>query len=82
MPLTGAKKFVKVTGASLAVGFVGDCNYDINKAVYNSVSVPVIEETKAVTVDVSAYTEPIEITPTAGKDGMAKIVLTLSNIPE
>lgn len=82
LPLTGAKKYIKVTGASLAVGFVGDCNYDINKAVYNTVSVPVIEATKAVTVDVSAYTEPIEITPTAGKDGVAKIVLTLTNIPE
>ena len=36
----------------------------------------------AVTIDVSEYTEPIEITPTAGKDGMAKVVITLSNIPE
>lgn len=47
-----------------------------------AVPVPVIEETKAVTVDVSTYTGPIEITPTEGKDGVAKIVLTLTNIPQ
>lgn len=40
------------------------------------------KQIKEVTVDVSTYTEPIEITPTAGKDGIAKVILTLSNIPE
>lgn len=44
LPLTGAKKFVKVTGASLAVGFIGDCNYDINKAIYKDVSVSGIQK--------------------------------------
>ena len=39
-----------------------------------------IEDNKAVTVDVSTYTEPIEITPTAGKDGMAKVVVTLTGL--
>ena len=33
------------------------------------------------TIDVSTYTEPVEITPTQGKDGMAKATVTLSNIP-
>ena len=41
-----------------------------------------IEDNKSVTIDVSTYTEPIEITPTEGKDGMAKVTITLSNIPE
>lgn len=40
-----------------------------------------IEENKAATIDVSAYTEPVEIVPTEGKDGMAKCTVTLSNIP-
>ena len=47
-----------------------------------AVPVPTIEETKEVTVDVSTYTGPIEIIPTEGKDGVAKIVLTLTNIPQ
>lgn len=34
------------------------------------------------TIDVSTYTEPIEITPTTGKDGMKKVIITLENIPE
>ena len=41
-----------------------------------------IEASKSVTVDVSTYTGPIEITPTEGKDGMAKVVITLTNIPQ
>lgn len=40
-----------------------------------------IEANKAATIDVSSYTEPVEITPTAGKDGMAKATVTLTNIP-
>ena len=84
LPLTGAKKFIKVTGASLAVGFIGDCNYDINKAVYNAVEIPSgadLENNKTATIDVSAYIEPVEIEPSAGKDGMKKTTVTLSNIP-
>ena len=82
--LDGAKKFVKIVGCTYAIGIVGDCNYDIKDVVYTSVNIDEadIEDNKAVTVDVSTYTEPIVITPTAGKDGMAKITLTLSNIPE
>lgn len=40
-----------------------------------------LEDNKEVTIDVSAYTEPVEITPTSGKDGMKKATVTLSNIP-
>lgn len=40
-----------------------------------------IEATKEASIDVSTYTEPVEITPTAGKDGMAKATVTLTNIP-
>ena len=40
-----------------------------------------LEDNKEATIDVSTYTEPVEITPTAGKDGMKKATVTLSNIP-
>lgn len=41
-----------------------------------------LEDNKEATIDASAYTEPVEITPTAGKDGMKKSTVTLSNIPQ
>lgn len=40
-----------------------------------------LEDNKTATIDVSAYTEPVEIKPTTGKDGMKKATVTLSNIP-
>lgn len=35
-----------------------------------------------VTVDVSAYTEPIEVEPGEDYDATKKLVITLTNIPE
>lgn len=40
-----------------------------------------LEDNKAATIDVSTYTQPVEVTPTEGKDGMEKAIITLSNIP-
>lgn len=40
-----------------------------------------LEDNKAATIDVSTYTQPVEVTPTEGKDGMEKATITLSNIP-
>jgi hypothetical protein len=40
-----------------------------------------LENNKTATINVSTYTEPVEITPTSGKDGMKKATITLSNIP-
>ena len=40
-----------------------------------------LDNNKTATINVSTYTEPVEITPTAGKDGMKKATITLSNIP-
>ena len=40
-----------------------------------------LEDNKTATINVSTYTEPVEITPTEGKDGMKKATVTLSNIP-
>ena len=40
-----------------------------------------LEANHASTVDVGEYTQPIEITPAEGKEGMEKVTLTLTNIP-
>lgn len=40
-----------------------------------------LEDNKTATIDVSTYSSPVEITPTAGKDAMKKATVTLSNIP-
>ena len=57
--------------------------YDAMKKVALSVEVQAadLEDNKAATIDVSAYTDPVEITPTEGKDGMKKVTVSLSNIP-
>lgn len=40
-----------------------------------------ISTNTAATVDVSQYTEPVEITPAEGYDATKKVTLTLTNIP-
>ena len=36
-----------------------------------------IQDKKEVTIKVSEYTEPVEIKPSSGKDGIAKVIVTL-----
>ena len=82
--LSGADKYIKVTGATYADVVFGDCDFD-PKSIVATGSVPApsvdLDNNKTKTIDVSTYTEPVEITPTAGKDGMKKATVTLSNIP-
>ena len=82
--LTGADKFIKVTGAKYADVVFADCNFD-PKAITTTGTVPApsadLDNNKTATINVSTYTEPVEITPTEGKDGMKKATVTLSNIP-
>jgi hypothetical protein len=40
-----------------------------------------LEDNHETIIDVSTYTEPVEVTPTEGKDGMKKNTITLSNMP-
>ena len=40
-----------------------------------------LEDNHQTTIDVSTYTEPVEVTPASGKDGMKKNTITLDNIP-
>lgn len=82
--LSGADKYIKVTGATYADVVFGDCDFD-PKSIVTTGSVPApsadLDNNKTATINVSTYTEPVEITPTAGKDGMKKATVTLSNIP-
>lgn len=39
-----------------------------------------IETNKAVTIDASAYTEPVVVTPTDNYDAMKKVTVTVSNL--
>jgi len=39
-----------------------------------------LETNKEVSIDVSQYSTPVEITPSSGKDGMKKTTVTLTNI--
>ena len=82
--LKGAEKYIKVTGAKFADVVFGDCNFD-PKGIIATGSVPVtadLDNNKTATIDASTYTAPVEITPTAGKDGMKKATVTVSNIPD
>lgn len=82
--LSGADKFIKVTGATYADVVFADCDFD-PKSIITTGTVPApsadLDNNKTATINVSTYTEPVEITPTAGKDGMKKATVTLSNIP-
>ena len=40
-----------------------------------------LEANKTATIDVSQYSDAVEITPTSGNDAMKKTTVTLSNIP-
>ena len=82
--LHGAGKFIKVVGATMATAVFGDCDYDVKQVAIKAGEIPSgadLEDNKTAIIDVSTYTEPVEITPTAGKDGMKKATVTLSNIP-
>lgn len=83
--LSGAGKFIKVVGAKYATAVLGDCDHDVKSIAIKKGDVPVeydLQNTRNVTIDVSEYTEPVEITPTSGKDAMKKVIVMLSNIPE
>ena len=71
---------LEVTTATVQGGEIKEL--EINRQNVPLASSVKIETSKAVTIDVSEYTEPIEITPTVGKDGMAKVIITLENIPD
>jgi hypothetical protein len=71
---------LEVTKATVQGGEIKEL--EINRQNVPLASSVKIEAEKEVTIDVSEYTEPIEITPTVGKDGIAKVIITLDNIPD
>lgn len=82
--LHGAKQFIKVVGATMATAVLGDCDHDVKQIAIKAGEIPSadLEDNKSATINVSTYTVPVEIAPTAGKDGMKKATVTLSNIPD
>ena len=40
-----------------------------------------LEDNKSAAINVTAYTSPVVVNPTEGKDAMKKVTVTLSNIP-
>ena len=81
--ISGAGNFIKVVGATMATCVLGDCDADVKKVAIKAGEVPdvvTVEKKKNVTIDVSAYTEPISI-KSVSKDAMGEVVVTLSNIP-
>ena len=82
--ISGAGNFIKVVGATMVTCVLGDCDADVKKVAIKAGEIPSgadLEDNKTATIDVSTYTEPVEIEPTEGKDGMKKATVTLSNIP-
>lgn len=84
--VSGAKQFLKVTGATKADVIFGDCNFNPKDIAVKGTpsgggSSVTLEDNKTATINVSTYSSPVEITPTAGNDGMKKAIITLSNIP-
>jgi hypothetical protein len=82
--LYGAGKFIKVVGATMATAVFGDCDYDVKKVTIKAGEIPSgadLENNKTATINVSTYENPVEVTPTEGKDGMKKATITLSDIP-
>lgn len=82
--LKGADKYIKVTGAKFADVVFGDCNFD-PKGIVATGEVPVtadLDNNKTATINASTYTEPVEVLPTEGKDGMKIATITVSNIPD
>lgn len=86
--LTGAKKFFKVTGASLAVGFIGDADHDIKKADYKDVSVSGGEvDVEALnvtangtyTADTGKAYNPVTVNVPTGGSGIQKLYCFLSD---
>lgn len=82
--LNEAGKFIKVVGATMATAVFGDCDYDVKEVAIKAGEIPSgadLENNKTATINVSTYENPVEVTPTSGKDGMKKATITLSNIP-
>lgn len=69
---------LEVTKATVQGGEIKEL--EINRQNVPLASSIAIETSKAVTIDASTYSSPVEVTPTAGKNAMAKVVVTVTNI--
>lgn len=61
-----------------------DCPADLEGKTFNEATAAKdieVESNKAASINVSTYTKPVAVTPTSGKDAMAKATITLTDIP-
>lgn len=78
--LHGAKTYIKVTGAVMATAVFGDCDHDVKAIAITEGEVPSgadLENNKTVSITENGV---VEITPSAGKNGMKKVTATV-NVP-
>ena len=76
--LHGAKKYIKVTGATMATAVFGDCDHDVKNIAITAGEVPSgadLEDNKTVSITENGV---VEITPSEGKDGMKKVTATVN----
>ena len=69
---------LEVTKATVQGGEIKEL--EINRQNVPLASSIAIETSKAVTIDASTYSSPVEVTPTAGKDAMKKVVVTITDV--
>lgn len=69
---------LEVTKATVQDGEIKEL--EINRQNVPLASSIAIETSKAVTIDASTYSSPVEVTPTAGKDAMEKVVITITDV--
>lgn len=69
---------LEVTKATVQGGEIKDL--EINRQNVPLASSVKIEAEKDVSINASTYSTPVEITPTAGKDAMEKVKVTLTNV--
>lgn len=80
LDLSGAGNFIKIVGATMATCVLGDCDHDVKNIAITEGEVPSgadLENNKEVEITENGE---IEITPSAGKDGMKKVTATV-NVP-
>ena len=63
---------MEITGYSIDPTTQQITSLEVNGEVVETGGAADLDENKAVSIDVSMYTEPVVVNPTSGKDGMKK----------
>lgn len=71
---------MEITGYSIDPTTQQITSLEVNGEVVETGGAADLDENKAVSIDVSMYTEPVVVNPTSGKDGMKKATITLTSL--